>query len=64
MAKYRALTDLSLRQSSDKEDPKYNEWFEWPEGKVFEPPEHMDIKKALKRGIVELVEADKKVTRG
>jgi len=50
---YRALTDLSLRQSPDKKSPKYEQWHEWPAGTVFEPPKHMNIPKALERGIIE-----------
>lgn len=52
----RALTDMSLRQSSDKASPLYQEWFEWPAGTVFEPPAHMNIAKALERGIAEEVD--------
>ena len=50
---YRALTDLSIRQSPDKKSPKYEQWHEWPAGTVFEPPKHMNIPKALERGIIE-----------
>lgn len=55
ITKLRALTDLSLRQSSDPKDPKYEDWFEWKEGQEFEAPAHMNVKKALERGIVEVV---------
>ena len=53
--KYRALTDLSLRQSPDKKSPKFEQWHEWPRGTVFEPPKHMNVVKALERGIIETV---------
>lgn len=56
MAKrYRALVDMGLRQSPDPSSPKYNEWHEWPAGTVFTPPKHMNVKKALERGIMEEV---------
>ena len=54
--KYRALTDLSLRQSKNPKDPKYERWHEWPAGTVFEPPKHMDIPRCLERGIIEPVD--------
>ena len=54
--KYRALTDLSLRQSKNPKDPKYEQWHEWPAGTVFEPPKHMDIPRCLERGIIEPVD--------
>lgn len=54
---YRALTNLSLRQSSDPQSPLYEQWHEWPEGSVFTPPKHMNVDKALERGIVALVDA-------
>ena len=47
--KYRALTDLSLRK---RPDPTCEEWHEWKAGEVFTPPPHMDVKKALARGII------------
>ena len=53
--RYRALTDMSLRQSSDPEDPKYGDWHEWPAGTVFTPPPHMNVERALQRGIMEPV---------
>ena len=53
---YRALTDLSLRQSKNPKDPKYEQWHEWPAGTVFEPPKHMDIALSLERGIIEPVD--------
>lgn len=53
--KLRALTDLSLRKSPDPADPLYQQWHEWPAGKVFTPPAHMNVEKALARGIAEEV---------
>ena len=55
MAKLRATTALSLRKSSDKKQDSYEEWHEWKEGETFAPPAHMDVKRALERGIVEEV---------
>ena len=54
--KYRALTDLSLRQSKNPKDPKYERWHEWPAGTVFEPPKHMNVALSLERGIIEAVD--------
>ena len=51
----RALTDLSLRQSPDPKSPLFEEWHEWKAGAVFTPPAHMNVAKALARGIVEEV---------
>ena len=51
--KYRALTDLSLRQSKNPKDPKFGQWHEWPSGTVFEPPKHMNVSLSLERGIIE-----------
>lgn len=53
--KLKALTDLALRQSPDPKSPLYEEWFEWKAGEVFEPPTHMKVDLALKRGIAEEV---------
>lgn len=47
----RAVVDLALRQSPDRESPLYEEWFEWPAGTVFEPPAHLKVERALERGI-------------
>ena len=60
--KYRALTDLSLRQSPDKKSPKYEQWHEWPTGIVFEPPKHMNVALSLERGIIEPVDGVPLVT--
>ncbi len=49
-----ALTRLSLRKSSDKDSPLWGEWFEWETGTVFTPPAHMDVARALARGIAEV----------
>ena len=61
--KYRALTGLSLRKAperapdiDDPADDPYNQWHEWPAGTEFTPPAHMDVEKALARGIIEPVE--------
>ena len=51
--KYRALVDMSLRKSPDPKAPEYEDWFDWPAGTVFEPPEHMNVERALARGICE-----------
>lgn len=56
--KYRVVEGsgpLGLRQSPDPASPLYEEWFSWADGEVFTPPPHMNIEKALKRGIVEEV---------
>ena len=53
--KYRALTDLSLRQSPDSKSPLYEQWFSWSAGTEFAPPPHMDVARALARGIMEEV---------
>lgn len=50
--KLRALVDMSLRK---RPDPKCNEWFTWPAGAVFEPPAHLDVRRAVERGIAEEV---------
>lgn len=50
--RYRALTDLSLRQRPDR---TCNDWHKWPRGTVFTPPPHMDVARALERGIMEPV---------
>ena len=50
----RALTRLSLRKSPDKDSPLWGEWHEWEEGTVFTPPAHMDVARALARGIAEV----------
>ena len=55
MAKLRAKTALSLRQSGDKRSDAYEQWHEWKAGQTFEPPANMDVKRALERGIVEEV---------
>ncbi len=48
----RALTKMSLRKSPDSD-----EWHRWKAGEVFEAPAHMNVKRAIKRGIAE--DADK-----
>jgi hypothetical protein len=42
--KLRAIGTVSLRAG--------DEWLRWKDGEVFEPPDHMDVKRALARGIV------------
>lgn len=49
---------LSLRKSPDKNSPLYLEWYSWGDGQVFEPPEHMNVDRALQRGIVEEVKGN------
>ena len=51
----RALTNMSLRQSPDPDSPLYEEWFDWPEGSEFDPPEHLNIDRGYQRGIMEPV---------
>lgn len=53
---YRALTDLALRKSPRQGEPGYEDFYEWPEGTVFTPPAHMNVERALERGIVEAVD--------
>lgn len=50
MAKYRALTNLSLRKSPDPKSPLFEQWYEWPEGTVFEAPAHLNVKLGLEAG--------------
>lgn len=52
---YRALTDLSLRQSSKPGTPEYDAWYHWQAGEVFEAPAHMDAKRMLASGKIEEV---------
>lgn len=59
----KALVDMSLRKSKDPKDPAYEEWHEWKKGDVFDPPAHMDARRAIERGIAEEVKG-KKVTDG
>lgn len=47
--------DIRLRQSPDREDPKYELWHVWKAGEVFAPPRHMDVTRALERGLIEEV---------
>ena len=53
--KLRALTRLSLRKSSKQGTRLYEEWYVWERGTVFEPPPHMMVELAIKRGIAEEV---------
>lgn len=55
MAKLKAKTDLSLRRSDDPKKDAYGQWHDWKAGETFEPPKHMDVKRALDRGLVEEV---------
>ena len=59
--KYRVVAGygpLSLRQSPDKESPLYEQWFNWRDGQVFEPPKHMNVERSLARGIIEEVKGN------
>ena len=49
---------MSLRQSPEPGTPQYTHWHQWRAGEVFTPPPHMDVAKALARGIVEEVSGD------
>ena len=51
----RALIGMSLRQSADPADPKYESWYHWRAGETFAPPAHMDMRRALERVICEEV---------
>ncbi|HLA18301.1 MAG TPA: hypothetical protein VJ253_03180 [Dehalococcoidia bacterium] len=53
--KLKALVDMSLRKSPDSESPQYEQWFDWPVGEIFEAPGHMNVERALQRGICEKV---------
>ena len=50
---YRALMDLSLRKSADPNSPLYEDWYDWPEGTVFEAPANLNVKAALASGKIE-----------
>lgn len=54
--RYRALVDLALRKSPERGTPGWDEFHEWPAGTVFTPPPHMNVQRALERGIVESVD--------
>lgn len=56
----RALVDMGLRKSPDLASPLYGEWWDWPANTVFEPPPHLDVARALARGIVRLVTEETK----
>lgn len=58
MAKYKALVDMSLRKSPNKDSPLYEEWHHWKTGQIFTPPPHMDVKRALARGVIGEVKPD------
>jgi len=49
----KALTRLSLRQSADKRSKDYDKWFVWEKGNVFDPPKHLNVQRALARGIAQ-----------
>ena len=53
--KLRALADLSLRKSADPKRPEYEQWYDWPAGTVFDAPQNLNVKKAIERGIIEVV---------
>lgn len=46
----RALSDMSLRKRPDR---RCNDWHNWKKGTVFTPPPHMDVERAIARGIAE-----------
>ncbi len=52
---YRALRDLALRKSNDPNSPRYEDWYEWPEGALFEAPSNLNVKMALANGKIEEV---------
>lgn len=52
---YRALVDMALRKAPDPKSPLWNEEYSWPAGTVFEAPAHLNIQRALERGIMEEV---------
>ena len=56
--KYRALSDLALRQSSKPGTPGYDLWHQWAEGEVFEAPAHMDAKRMVASGKIEEVKGE------
>lgn len=62
--KYRVVEGfgpLGLRKSPDKTSPLYEEWFEWKDGDVFEPPAHLKsiggvpLAECVARGVLEEV---------
>ena len=57
-SRLKALTTLSLRKSPDQKSPLYQQWHDWRKDEIFTPPEHMDVKRALERGIVKEVKGD------
>ena len=59
----RAITRLSLRKSPDKGSPLWDEWHQWEAGAVFTPPAHMDVARALERGIAEVPKPGTKTRR-
>lgn len=63
MPKYRALVNMSLRRSPDSASSLYEEWHDWQAGEVFEPPPHMNVERALARGIMEVM-LEKKEGKG
>lgn len=58
MKQYKALVDMSLRKSPDPNNPFFEEWHDWKAGNTFTPPAHMDVKRALARGIIKKVKGD------
>lgn len=50
--RYRAVVDMSLRQSPDPASPLFEQFFDWAAGQEFVPPKHMNVKRALERGIM------------
>ena len=62
--KYRALTNLALRKSANKSSPLYEQWFDWPEGAVFEAPPHLNVKLAVEKGKIEEMNVKLAVEKG
>lgn len=46
---------MSLRKAPTTGMPGYDEWHVWPAGMVFDAPDHMNVDRALARGIAEEV---------
>jgi hypothetical protein len=48
---------MSLRKSPDPKSPLFGEWFEWEAGTVFNAPPHLNVERAIERGIAEPVKS-------
>ena len=53
--KLRALTRMSLWKNPKRAPKNLDDWYVWEKGDVFEPPAHLMVDLALKRGIAEEV---------